>query len=113
MPDFVIGPMSSASNAVKQLSLNLVTTPPCSKSLFLHTLISLVACYLFNIHTSFQGTMVQKVWRRNFAAGFGLEKALEAARSSSAPVAIQSPPGGSSPDEVSLSYKNPDTRNLC
>ncbi|PNP39807.1 hypothetical protein TGAMA5MH_08326 [Trichoderma gamsii] len=44
--------------------------------------------------------MVQKVWRRNFAAGFGLEKALEAARSSSGPVAIQSPPGGSSPEEL-------------
>ncbi|GFP55845.1 hypothetical protein ACSS6W_006017 [Trichoderma asperelloides] len=44
--------------------------------------------------------MAQKVWRRNFAAGFGLEKALEAARSSNAPVAIQSPPGGSSPEEL-------------
>lgn len=52
--------------------------------------------------------MAQKVWRRNFAAGFGLEKALEAARSSSAPVAIQSPPAGSSPEEVSLSFDNLD-----
>lgn len=52
--------------------------------------------------------MAQKVWRRNFAAGFGLEKALEAARSSNAPVAIQSPPGGSSPEEVSLSFDNSD-----
>lgn len=50
--------------------------------------------------------MVQKVWRRNFVAGFGLEKALEAARSSNAPVAIQSPPGGSSPEEVSLIFEN-------
>jgi hypothetical protein len=49
--------------------------------------------------------MVQKVWRRNFAAGFGLEKALEAARSSSAAVAIQKPPGGSSAEEVSLALK--------
>ncbi|KAL6889122.1 hypothetical protein GGI43DRAFT_226236 [Trichoderma evansii] len=44
--------------------------------------------------------MAQKVWRRNFAAGLGLEKALEAARSSSGPVAIQSPPGGSSAEEL-------------
>ncbi|UKZ61499.1 uncharacterized protein TrAtP1_002762 [Trichoderma atroviride] len=55
--------------------------------------------------------MVQKVWRRNFAAGFGLEKALEAARSSSAPVAIQSPPGGSSPrrgEFIFLATQNTD-----
>ncbi|KAL6699439.1 hypothetical protein J3F84DRAFT_360834 [Trichoderma pleuroticola] len=44
--------------------------------------------------------MAPKVWQRNFAAGLGLEKALNAARSSAAPAPIQSPPGGSSAQEL-------------
>ncbi|RFU72049.1 duf967 domain protein [Trichoderma arundinaceum] len=44
--------------------------------------------------------MVQKVWKRNFQAGLGLEKALAAARSSSAAAPIQSPPSGSSAPEL-------------
>ncbi|KAL6887200.1 hypothetical protein HDV57DRAFT_351267 [Trichoderma longibrachiatum] len=44
--------------------------------------------------------MARKVWQRSFPAGLGLEKALHAARDSAPPAPIQSPPGGSTPEEL-------------
>ncbi|PTB65534.1 hypothetical protein BBK36DRAFT_1169247 [Trichoderma citrinoviride] len=44
--------------------------------------------------------MARKVWQRSFAAGLGLEKALSAARDSAPPAPIQSPPCGSTPEEL-------------
>lgn len=73
---------------------------------FYNLLSLLIVFFSLIFHILPKITMVQKVWRRNFAAGHGLEKALDAARSSSAPAAIQSPPGGSSPEEVNLTFEN-------